>query len=272
MTTTQRRHEMSLDEESNLELTAISEDSDNSIDIHERIVNQYKEEMRKRKNTSLSSKLCRYIVDRLQSIYLPRRYSSYVPVSSSEKGSVVHPTGRTPLVQGLDKVVSGSHPAADAIYICGMKPLRYLWYMMSGMICDLIQLGIDFMYYKAFHITDPSACWALSLGTSILFRHTSHRYLVFGPYVGGYWNSLCRMYAGYSIIIVLSTLFNLVMTKYLKFSHYVAWISTLLWTGIANYFILKHTWSFGGKTSTTSSSLKDSVEATRLISVRKNIV
>ena len=56
-----------------------------------------------------------------------------------------------------------------------------------------------------------------------------------------------RMYAGYSIIIVLSTLFNVLVTKVLQVPHYIAWIVTLLWTGIANYFILKKLWSFGGK-------------------------
>lgn len=254
MVTTNRRQEMSLEIDKSIELTSASEESDDSTDTHERIVNRYKDEMRKRKNASLTSKMSRYIVDRLQSIYLPRRFSSYVPVATSERG-FVHPTGRTPLIQGLDKVIGGSHSAADAIILCGIKPVRYLWYMMSGMICDTIQLGIDFVYYKAFHITNSSACWALSLGTSIIFRHTSHRYLVFGPYVGGYWNSLLRMYAGYSVIIVLSTLFNMSMTKYMNFSHYVAWICTLLWTGVANYFILKHTWSFGGKASAASNAI-----------------
>jgi len=27
--------------------------------------------------------------------------------------------------------------------------------------------------------------------------------------------------------------------------HYVAWVLTLLWTGVVNYFILKRLWSFG---------------------------
>eukprot|EP00979_Chaetoceros_neogracilis_P006289 scaffold1269_cov242-Chaetoceros_neogracile.AAC.10 len=36
------------------------------------------------------------------------------------------------------------------------------------------------------------------------------------------------------------------MTKAMHFTHYQAWITTLLWTGIVNYFILKHIWSFGG--------------------------
>lgn len=54
-----------------------------------------------------------------------------------------------------------------------------------------------------------------------------------------------RMYAGYSVIIVLSTGFNLYMTKVLFVGYYVAWVLTLLWTGVVNYFILKKLWSFG---------------------------
>ena len=36
-------------------------------------------------------------------------------------------------------------------------------------------------------------------------------------------------------------------------SHYVAWIITLLWTGVVNYFILKKLWTFGGKNKVGSS-------------------
>jgi putative flippase GtrA len=117
--------------------------------------------------------------------------------------------------------------------------------MVSGLICDILQFVIDFGLY-AYVIPDSSICWALSFGVSIFFRHTTHRYLVFGDYVGGYYKSLCRMYAGYSIIIILSTVFNIIMTKSIHVPHAYAWIITLLWTGIVNYFILKKLWSFGG--------------------------
>jgi hypothetical protein len=47
------------------------------------------------------------------------------------------------------------------------------------------------------------------------------------------------------------------MTKYLTLPHIVAWIITLLWTGIVNYFILKKLWTFGG----TSSNEKKKTDA-----------
>ena len=148
------------------------------------------------------------------------------------------------IITGLLKVFYGTQPAAEVVRIAGIRPPRYLCYMISGSGCDLIQLVVYFLLY--WQLNDASMCWALSFGSSIVFRHTTHRYLVFGDYVGGYWASLGRMYAGYSIIIVLSTIFNYVMTKYVDMPHIFAWILTLLWTGIVNYFILKKLWSFDG--------------------------
>jgi putative flippase GtrA len=156
----------------------------------------------------------------------------------------------TPIITGLERVLFGTQAAADVVAIVGVRPPRYLCYMASGFICDIIQFCIDLILHLALHLNDPSLCWALGFGISVSFRHTTHRYLVFGNYVGGYWASLGRMYAGYSIIIVLSTVFNLFMTRSAKLPHYVAWMVTLLWTGIANYFILKKLWVFGGKQKT----------------------
>uniref|UniRef100_A0A7S3PXD5 GtrA/DPMS transmembrane domain-containing protein n=1 Tax=Chaetoceros debilis TaxID=122233 RepID=A0A7S3PXD5_9STRA len=211
-------------------------------------VGKYREEMRKRRISSgrCPIKMCTFIVERIQGVYLPVGFSSYLPVSTDDNNAM-HPAGRVPLFRGIDKVLNGKRPASELVTICGIKPLRYFWYMISGGLCDIVQFGIDFLLLHALHVNDSSTCWALGFGISIVVRHSSHRYLVFGDYVGGYWKSLMRMYTGYSIIIVISTLFNIFMTKVLMLSHYTAWIATLLWTGIVNYFILKYIWSFDGK-------------------------
>jgi putative flippase GtrA len=159
-----------------------------------------------------------------------------------------------PIIAGLERVCFGTQPAAETVTILGASPPRYLCYMLSGSGCDIIQFGIDLLLHLVFHLEDPSLCWALGFGISVSFRHTTHRYLVFGDYVGGYWASLGRMYAGYSIIIVLSTLFNFVMTRNAHLSHYIAWVITLLWTGIVNYFILKKLWTVGGKEKSKENS------------------
>lgn len=185
---------------------------------------------------------------RLTSLSIIRWLESLRVPKLLDRGGNAGPEGGTPfIISGLERVVFGTQPACEAVKLLGLAPPRYLCYMVSGFLCDLIQFGIDIILHTVFRLQDASLCWALGFGVSVAFRHTSHRYLVFGDYVGGYWNSLGRMYAGYSIIIVLSTLFNIFMTHYLQLAHYVAWVVTLLWTGIVNYFILKKLWSFGGK-------------------------
>ena len=95
-------------------------------------IDKYREEMRQRRITAGGTS--RHIIDRLQGIYLSKKFSSYIPVSTdeSDESSAIHPSGRIPLVKGLDRVVNGTKPAADVVVICGIKPLRYLWYMLSG--------------------------------------------------------------------------------------------------------------------------------------------
>jgi len=103
--------------------------------------------MRKRRITSQFSYIRHQIVDRLQGIYLSKKFSSYIPVSTNEDGGngngtgSLHPSGRIPLFKGIDRVVSGAQPAAEAVVICGIKPYRYFWYMLSGsksaVICDI---------------------------------------------------------------------------------------------------------------------------------------
>mmetsp|Transcript_7865 Transcript_7865/g.18186 ORF Transcript_7865/g.18186 Transcript_7865/m.18186 type:complete len:249 (+) Transcript_7865:204-950(+) len=154
------------------------------------------------------------------------------------------------LIEGLDRVVFGTVSAAEAVSICGgIRPPQYLWYMLSGAICDIVQFVLDCALHFGFGIEDATTCWTLSYTICITCRHTTHRYLVFGNYVGGYCNSLLRMYGGYSVIIVLSALFNYLMSNVARISHYVAYLLTLIWTGVVSFFLLKKLWSFGGKPS-----------------------
>jgi len=194
------------------------------------------------------SRLCRRIVDFFQSLQFPQICTK-------------HNCSSVPLISGLDKVIYGTIPASEVVKIGGIKPLRYFWYMLSGTLCDVFQFAFDYILHLGMGINDPSTCWALGFTLSISIRHSSHRYLVFGDYVGGYWHSLARMYAGYSIIIVISTIFNLIMTNSLNLSHYVAWVITLLWTGVVNYFILKRLWSFG-QIPTTEDDNKKTIKGT----------
>jgi len=149
-----------------------------------------------------------------------------------------------PLITGLDNVFFGTMAASETVRLLNIKPPQYLWYMLSGGICDILQFLMDFMLH--FYVDDASVCWGVCFTLSIIFRHSTHRYLVFGNYIGGYWNSLLRMYCGYSVSIILSIAFNVFVTRTASVGHYAAFVFTLLWTGIVNFFILKKLWSFNG--------------------------
>lgn len=173
--------------------------------------------------------------------------------SHTDSSSTHHHESEIYWITGLDRVGCGhssngktttsSSCCAEAVRIAGVQPPRYLWYMLSGGICDTAQLVTLCVLHVG--IFDSATCWCLAFVTTIPLRHVSHRHLVFGDYVGGYWPSLMRMYAGYSIIIVLSTLFNYVLSRLLPVGLLVLAVVTMLWSGVANYFILRYFWSVG---------------------------
>jgi hypothetical protein len=202
-----------------------------------------------------SSLTCR-AVDWIQRQRVSTRWFEYVGISTSSSAAGNNSGNQVktvPLVSGLDRVLFGPYSCADAVTFGGgaLRPPRYLWYMISGFGCDLIQVCIDVLLHFGFGITDAPTCWTVSFSLSIVFRHTAHRYLVFGMYVGGYYRSLLRMYTGYSVSIILSSLFNRLLAEW-HVPHYGAYIFTLLWTGVVNYFILKRMWSFGGSTTSAN--------------------
>lgn len=215
------------------------------------------------------------IAQRIEDIQIPRRRLCCLQRLVKKYGTLDQPSGGStskhsscgndipqessfiPLISGLSQVVSGASPAFSAsVQICTIRPPRYLFYASAGFLCDIVQLFVDVAVHIILGVQDPSCCWAIGFALSIVARHSCHRYFTFGAYVGGYWKSLGRMYAGYSIVIALSTAFNYIMTKMASMPHYVAFIVTLLWTGIVNYFILKHLWSFGGSKSGDSQKSK----------------
>jgi putative flippase GtrA len=127
----------------------------------------------------------------------------------------------------------------------GFKVPTYPLFMVSGAICDVFQAGIDYVIYSVLDIWEDgrtTASWTLSYTLSIVLRHQSHRFLVFGDYADGYLVSLARTYMTYSSAIVVSMLANHTLVGYFDLSYRIAWIVTMLFTGIYNYFTLKATW------------------------------
>lgn len=132
----------------------------------------------------------------------------------------------------------------ESCIICGYRVPQYFWFVISGAMCDVVQAGIDYAVYLVYYIEWEKAtvCWAISYTLSIVVRHSSHRFIVFGEYEGSYCTSLARTYLTYSSSIVLSILTNHILTETMEVSHRNAWIITMLWTGIYNYFMLKMSW------------------------------
>lgn len=134
---------------------------------------------------------------------------------------------------------------STSVLICGRRPPQFIFYAISGTLCDVIQLALDF-FLAIFMGWDGTTTWAVSFWLSIVFRHTSHRYIVFGGYSGGYASSLTRMYLSYTGIVVLSTVFNYFMINS-GINRWKAWAITVVWTGVINFFIVKAVWALGGK-------------------------
>ncbi len=65
----------------------------------------------------------------------------------------------------------------------------------------------------------------------------------------------------YGASIILSVFSNQLFSDVLLFSHRDAWICTMLWTGLMNYFILKASWKTKGAKD-QSQVEKDKVQMT----------
>lgn len=84
----------------------------------------------------------------------------------------------------------------DNVRCFGYKIHNYFWFMLSGFLCDLVQALIDYAVYLLYWLPyeRETVCWTVSYTLSIIVRHISHRYIVFGEYEGSYCASLCRTY------------------------------------------------------------------------------
>ena len=132
----------------------------------------------------------------------------------------------------------------EKCYLFGYKIPQYFFFVLSGALCDIVQWVIDYAIYISYPYEweKSTICWTLSYTLSIVVRHYSHRLLVFGEYEGTYCVSLARTYATYATSIVLSMVSNHFIIAFLKLSHLYAWLITMLWTGVLNYFLLKASW------------------------------
>lgn len=76
-------------------------------------------------------------------------------------------------------------------------------------------------------------------------------------------HSTGRTYATYSSSIIISMISNYLIVDVFEVSHLLAWFTTMIWTGIYNYFMLKATWK--GK------KVEEPMHANVLASNRKSV-
>ena len=78
-----------------------------------------------------------------------------------------------------------SRPLAETCVVCGRRPPRFLFFVLSGSACNGVQLGLDRLLILALpegRWWVPTLCWTLSYALSISVRFVSHAALVFGPH------------------------------------------------------------------------------------------
>jgi hypothetical protein len=138
----------------------------------------------------------------------------------------------------------------------GHKIPLYPLFMVSGAVCDTFQALIDYCISSVYtsEFAKETVCWTLSYTLSIVLRHSSHRLLVFGDYEGSYCMSLTRTYMAYSSAIVISMFANHQLVAFFGFERREAWVLTMLFTGIYNFFILKASWRVINKATGTKSA------------------
>jgi hypothetical protein len=138
--------------------------------------------------------------------------------------------------------------------VCGHKVPLYPLFMVSGALCDVFQAFVDYLISTiyTFEWAKTTVCWTLSYTISIILRHSSHRLLVFGDYEGTYCMSLARTYMAYSTAIVISMFANHQLVAFFGLPHREAWVLTMLFTGIYNFFVLKASWRVINRTQGVS--------------------
>ena len=115
-----------------------------------------------------------------------------------------------------------------------------LLFNLSGFLGTLLFYGMYQLLFTVLPLETRKATvsWTLSYICSIVWQHALHRWMVFGS-KSSYWTSLGMTYLCYSVSIVLSSLFTDILVQQLHIHHQVAWILTLVATGLLNFFTLR---------------------------------
>ena len=142
-------------------------------------------------------------------------------------------------------------PLSESCVACGRKPPRFLFFAISGALCNLAQLAIDRLLlaliahgvldlHDAWYV--PTVCWTVSYTLSVALRHASHSFFVFGPSADPVGYALAKTYLTYLSTILASTAINLALVGPLGQTHNAALLATATFSVVWSYVALRYTW------------------------------
>lgn len=110
-------------------------------------------------------------------------------------------------------------------------------------ITAILGAGIGYVTYELIYYFNPvqpraSSSWFLAFVIGVARQHALHRWLTF-LHKTPYWGSLRRAYVMYSGSLLVTSLFNWVLTEHFQLSHRLAWFICLLLTGLISLVFLK---------------------------------
>ena len=112
-------------------------------------------------------------------------------------------------------------------------------------IVGLFGLSIGIMVYSLIYYINPltnfraTTSWIFSSILAVLRQHFLHWKFTFGNEEINYFVSVLGAFKAYSLGISLSTLANFIIVEYYEFSHYVAWVASIIVAMCVNFFMLK---------------------------------
>ncbi|KAL0491719.1 COL12A1 [Acrasis kona] len=117
-----------------------------------------------------------------------------------------------------------------------------LLFQLSGLIGSVLFLILYEIMSFAFKnlLYGGTISWFTSYTISIYLQFELNRFIVFGKdrMRDQYWSALRTTFAVYSIAMIVSTLFNLLLLDFFLMNRHAAWLITALLVGVMNYFAL----------------------------------
>ena len=135
-------------------------------------------------------------------------------------------------------------PLSQSCTCCGHKPPRFLFFAISGTLCNAAQLAMDRAIFVLLPEIwwAPTLCWTISYALSVALRHISHAVIVFGPHGDPPWVAVSKTYLAYLSTIIASTAINLALVAGASFSHELSLVVTASFSVFWSYLALSVTW------------------------------